>query len=145
MTSRLGTGKLLTFFYSVLGKRQELLDPVRKDGKGILVACEEGGQESLYLVRKHRIGIPCIMCGKGTEALYCMRKDGIETPLRPVLKACPLEQFALWFWSIARAALCPVEPFAQCNFMPCGALCPGTFWLRSIAPVDHCALCCRTF
>jgi hypothetical protein len=45
----------------LLGKRQELLDPVREDGAGILVSCEEGGQESLYPVMNHGIGIPCIM------------------------------------------------------------------------------------
>jgi hypothetical protein len=50
-----------TYCCILLEKRQELLDPVRKDGEGILVACEEGGQESLYPVRKHRIGFPCIM------------------------------------------------------------------------------------
>jgi hypothetical protein len=27
----------------------------------------------------------------------------------------------------------------------CGALCPGTFLLRSISPVYHCALCCEAF
>ncbi len=49
-----------TYCCILLGKRQKILDQVRKYGTGILVFREKGGQESLYPVMNHGIGIPCI-------------------------------------------------------------------------------------
>ncbi len=57
-----------------------------------------------------------------------MSKDGIENPIVSCVEHCKLYGIVPW------AALCPVEPFAECNFMPCGELCPG-----NIFTAEHCA------
>jgi hypothetical protein len=143
-----------TYCCILLGKRQELLDPVRKDLAGILVSCEEGGQKFLYPVRKHGIGIPFIMCGKrtGTPVSYAEGRD--RNPIVSFVEHCKLYGIVPWagqlcvLWSlllsvnlchVEHCALepfccgalrqwiivpCAVERFAQCNFVPCGAFLP---------------------